>query len=83
MAKIVPASTRIHSSKVGNIDTDRLIRRTRWLRDNKSDRATKADSRKRLREMALEEYAIFDELASRHLPSCLPLIHRGNPKRTN
>jgi len=81
MAQIVPASTRVHISKVGNIDTDRLLRRMQWLTDNKSDLGKAADSRKRLREISLEYYAIFDELAGRHMPGCLPLIHRGQHRK--
>lgn len=80
--KVVPASTRVRPSKVENIETERLIRRMHWLQEQKSTLGQKADSRKRLREIALEDYAIFDELASRILPNCLPLIHRGWIERT-
>lgn len=61
----VPASVKVRTSRVGNIDTDRLTRRAAWLAENKGSIAKEADGRKRLRDVAREILTIDQELQRR------------------
>lgn len=61
----VPATTRIRSSRVGNIDTDRLRRRAVHLRRTLPSWAKACDGRKELRDRAREMLAVEAELERR------------------
>ena len=61
----VPASTKIRFTRVGNIDTDRLIRRREHIVATKADFARNADARIELRQRARELFMIEAELVRR------------------
>lgn len=59
---IVPATTTIRRSRVGNIDTDRLLRRQAHLVAAATDFFQECQSRAQFRNRADELYAIENEL---------------------
>jgi len=61
----VPASTRIRTRSIRNVDTDRLRRRRDWLIANKVRIAREADGRPVLRRTAKEIVLINRELVAR------------------
>lgn len=65
MADIVPASTKIRFTRVGNIDTDRLVRRLDFLRTHGPAMARAADARIEVRFIAREILTIEAEIARR------------------
>lgn len=62
---MVPASTSIKYKKVGNIDTDRMVRRHAWIVANGPAIARAADARIEIRMVAREFHAITTELRAR------------------
>lgn len=71
MPEIVPASTRVHVTRIRNVGTERLYRRAAWLAENKHRLAREVDGpdnpggRNRLAVIAREIYAIDAELVRR------------------
>lgn len=65
MADVVPASTKIRFTRVGNIDTDRLQRRLAFLREHGPAMARAADARIEVRFIAREILTIEAELNRR------------------
>ena len=61
----VPASTKIRFTRVGNVDTDRLVRRRAHIVATKAEFARNADARIELRQRARELFAIEAELVRR------------------
>jgi hypothetical protein len=62
---MVPATTKVRPSRVGNIDTDRLIRRRAHIVATKAEFARSADARIELRQRARELLTIEAELIRR------------------
>lgn len=64
---IVPPSTRVRTSRVKNIETERLVARLAYLGEHLSDPAPNVlyDSRAEFRGRVREVVAIEDELAKR------------------
>ena len=65
MSETVPETRRVRYRRVGNIDTDRLQRRQRYLRENQPALARQCDGREQLRTLARELLAIEAELLRR------------------
>jgi hypothetical protein len=61
----VPASTKVRYTRVGNVDTERLMRRRAHIIATKSEFARAADARIELRQRARELFAIEAELVRR------------------
>jgi hypothetical protein len=62
---MVPASTKVKFKRVGNVDTDRLIRRLQFMRATSATFARAADARIEVRMFAREMLSIEAELVSR------------------
>lgn len=63
--RTVPASTKVRTSRIKNIDTDRLRRRLDYLHEHKVEFARNVDGRMRLRMYAREILVIERELEER------------------
>lgn len=62
---MVPASTKIKYKRVGNVDTERLMRRRAYMREHMGEWARAADARIEVRMIAREFMAIEHEMTRR------------------